>query len=186
MRIVDWRHAPISRLFYRYQQGDEYEEEIAGRVATRRGRGAAHGHDPRRRARSASTRRRAIFDADARRTAAGAQVAREAPRLAGGEGAALRVHDVGRGRRSAASAPTRRAPRGAPTSTCPTSPGLIDPEQFELITRPSAGFVVIRGTAGSGKTTVALHRIAYLAYDDPAIDSDARCSSSSRRRCATT
>jgi len=31
---------------------------------------------------------------------------------------------------------------------------------------------VIRGTAGSGKTTVALHRIAYLAFDDAAIDSN--------------
>ena len=30
---------------------------------------------------------------------------------------------------------------------------------------------MLRGTAGSGKTTVALHRIAYLAYDDPEIDS---------------
>ena len=32
--------------------------------------------------------------------------------------------------------------------------------------------MVIRGAAGSGKTTVALHRIAYLAYEDPTIDSD--------------
>jgi len=31
---------------------------------------------------------------------------------------------------------------------------------------------LIRGTAGSGKTTVALRRIAYLAYDDPRFDSD--------------
>src|SRR5262249_52753645 len=30
--IVDWRNAPISRVFYRYRQGEEYEEEIAGRV----------------------------------------------------------------------------------------------------------------------------------------------------------
>src|SRR5262249_59407734 len=29
--IVDWRNAPISRVFYRYRQGEEYEEEIAGR-----------------------------------------------------------------------------------------------------------------------------------------------------------
>ncbi|MEO0601555.1 MAG: UvrD-helicase domain-containing protein, partial [Myxococcota bacterium] len=34
----------------------------------------------------------------------------------------------------------------------------------------SSGFVVIRGTAGSGKTTVALHRIAYLAFEDPEVD----------------
>ncbi len=31
--------------------------------------------------------------------------------------------------------------------------------------------MVVRGTAGSGKTTVALHRIAYLAYADPNINS---------------
>ena len=49
--------------------------------------------------------------------------------------------------------------------------GLIDPDQFELITKPSIGYLVLRGTAGSGKTTVALHRIAFLAYENPAIDS---------------
>ena len=31
VQIVDWRHAPISRVFYRYRQGDAYDEEIAGR-----------------------------------------------------------------------------------------------------------------------------------------------------------
>ena len=35
LRIVDWRNAPIAQLFYRYQQGDEYEEEIGGRVQER-------------------------------------------------------------------------------------------------------------------------------------------------------
>jgi DNA helicase-2/ATP-dependent DNA helicase PcrA len=30
VRIVDWRHAPVSKIFYRYQQGDEYEEEFGG------------------------------------------------------------------------------------------------------------------------------------------------------------
>src|SRR5690606_23743713 len=34
VRIVDWRNAPISKLFYRYQQGDAYEEEMAGRTFT--------------------------------------------------------------------------------------------------------------------------------------------------------
>src|SRR5690606_15798596 len=43
---------------------------------------------------------------------------------------------------------------------------LIDPRQFELITRPDSGPVVIQGGAGSGKTTIGLHRLAYLAYQD--------------------
>ena len=30
-RIVDWRNAPISRLYYRYNEGDEYEEEFDDR-----------------------------------------------------------------------------------------------------------------------------------------------------------
>ncbi|MBW2255896.1 MAG: hypothetical protein JRI25_15035, partial [Deltaproteobacteria bacterium] len=29
--IVDWRDAPISRLYYEYEEGDDYCEEIAGR-----------------------------------------------------------------------------------------------------------------------------------------------------------
>src|SRR5690606_19655636 len=34
VRIVDWRNAPISKLFYRYRQGESYEEELAGRTVT--------------------------------------------------------------------------------------------------------------------------------------------------------
>jgi DNA helicase-2/ATP-dependent DNA helicase PcrA len=30
VRIVDWRDAPVSRIYYRYSEGDEYEEEFGG------------------------------------------------------------------------------------------------------------------------------------------------------------
>jgi len=169
VRIVDWRNAPISRIFYRYQQGEEYEEEIAGRV-----RG---GEVLVRRTvtiRNQTLRRieapEGVFARDERHAAQWHHMRIELPRLAGGEGAALRAHAAGAGtHRRLGTDPhgiRRRADKHLPDIA-----GLIDQRQFELITQPSSGFVVIRGTAGSGKTTVALHRIAYLAYADPGIDS---------------
>ena len=100
------------------------------------------------------------------------QASQEAPRLSGGEGAALRVHSsgCGTGRRLGTDL---AGIRQRADKRLPDIAGLIDPAQFGLITRPSSGFLAIRGAAGSGKTTVALHRIAYLAYDDPEIDSPA-------------
>src|SRR3954463_5951527 len=32
VQIVDWRNAPVSRLFYRYEEGDAYEERLGDRV----------------------------------------------------------------------------------------------------------------------------------------------------------
>ncbi|MCC6766282.1 MAG: AAA family ATPase [Deltaproteobacteria bacterium] len=167
--IVDWRHAPVSRLFYRYRQGDLFDEEIAGRERS--------GEVLVRRTVTIRDRRlqrvdapEGIFQRDPEAADGWHRIAPETARLAGGEGAALRAHAIGEGA-------TRRlgGPHDGPARAdkhLPDIAGLIDPEQFALITRPTSGFVVIRGAAGSGKTTVALHRIAYLAYDDPKIDSD--------------
>jgi DNA helicase-2/ATP-dependent DNA helicase PcrA len=170
VRIVDWRNAPISRLFYRYAQGEDYEEEVAGRL--RSGTVLAR--------RVVTIRDRALervdapegtFDADAAAPEGWRRVRRGRPRLSGGEGAALRAH-------GSESARTRRFGTGADGSPMradkrlPDIAGLIDPAQFDLIARPDPGLLVVRGVAGSGKTTVALHRVAYLAFDDPAVDSE--------------
>ena len=42
----------------------------------------------------------------------------------------------------------------------------IQREQNKIIRSPLRGDYIIQGTAGSGKTTVALHRIAYLLYNE--------------------
>ncbi len=32
VRVVDWRYAPVASLFYRYREGDDFEEPFPGRV----------------------------------------------------------------------------------------------------------------------------------------------------------
>ncbi|HVM96289.1 MAG TPA: 3'-5' exonuclease [Candidatus Acidoferrales bacterium] len=170
IRIVDWRNAPVSRIFYRYQQGDEYEEEIADRTMS--GEVVAR--------RTVAIRNKVlqrieapegVFVAETERPEAWRKLQIETPRLAGGEGSALRAHEPGQATHRRFGTDIEGTHRRA-DKHLPDIAGLIDKAQFDLITKPSIGFVVIRGTAGSGKTTVALHRIAYLAYDDAAIDSN--------------
>ncbi|MCX5745185.1 MAG: AAA family ATPase, partial [Proteobacteria bacterium] len=159
--IVDWRNAPISRIYYRYEEGDDYEEEIAGRrvegmVSARRNISISKGNLRRIGAPQGT------FLKDARGTWVTA-VGQIAPVLHGGMGKAVRpVAATGVKGKLGVHHGVARADKGLPEIAA-----LIDKEQFELITQPSSGIVVIQGGAGSGKTTVALHRIAYLNFQDP-------------------
>ncbi|HKK50786.1 MAG TPA: ATP-binding domain-containing protein [Myxococcota bacterium] len=169
VRIVDWRDAPISRIFYGYRQGEDYDEEIAGRerqgiVLARRMVRIRDGVLERVQAPEGDFMLDVAEPTGWRRNPLGT------PRLAGGEAAALRF---GEGDAVARSRRMGEGPSGEPLRAdkhLPEITSLIDPAQFGLITRPARGYLVIRGSAGSGKTTVALHRIAYLAYADPRID----------------
>ncbi len=158
VRIVDWRDAPVSRLYYRYDEGDEYDEtfgdrEVTGRVASRRSvtiidRELRRIHAPQ----GAFARH---SGGDWRRLAASAL------RLQGGQGAAIRVEQHHRPGRLGIGGDDGPEDKHLREITA-----LIDRRQFELITRPDSGLVVIQGGAGSGKTTIGLHRLAYLAYQD--------------------
>ncbi len=164
VQIVDWRNAPVSRIYYRYEEGDDYEEEIAGRrtegmVEVRRNVSIAKGNLRRIGAPQGT------FLRDARGTWLEA-VGTLAPVLHGGMGKAARpvvptgpVRD--KGKLGIHHGTTVRADKGLPEIAA-----LIDKEQFELISHPESGIVVIQGGAGSGKTTVALHRVAYLNFQD--------------------
>ena len=154
--VVDWRDAPISRIYYLYDEGDDYDEDIGGRF--REGELEV---------------RRTLFirNGELLRVSNGTDtfvkidkqwesVEQAAMKLAGGEGTSLRkgspiTSQLGGGKNLRA------------TKFLPDIAALIDPEQFDLITANQSGVMIIRGSAGSGKTTVTLHRIAYLIFNNP-------------------
>ena len=153
VRIVDWRNAPISKIFYQCHEGDEYEatfaeREISGEVVTRRILAVSGGELER-----VGTSERTWVRGDGGEWT---DLRSQEARLAGGAQKALRASSLGTG-----------AGGGRRDRHLPAIASLLDPEQFRLITQPEAGLVVIEGSAGSGKTTVGLHRIAYLHFQNP-------------------
>jgi DNA helicase-2/ATP-dependent DNA helicase PcrA len=160
VQIVDWRDAPVSRVYYRYEEGDDYDEifgdrMVEGEVITRRSLAIAQGKLRRIGSPQGTFMRRA--DDSWVRAGGSATV------LKGGQGSAPR--------------PSHYKPIGKlgidrdghvrEDKHLPEIAALIDARQFDLITRPESGLVVIQGGAGSGKTTIGLHRMAYLAYQQP-------------------
>jgi DNA helicase-2/ATP-dependent DNA helicase PcrA len=161
VQIVDWRNAPVSRVYYRYEEGDDYEEEIAGRrvegfIEARRNVSIARGN----------LRRIGAPQGTFLKGATGTwvqAVGQLTPVLHGGMGKAARpVAAKGEKGKLGVHHGVVRADK-----VLPEIAALIDNAQFELISQPSSGIVVIQGGAGSGKTTVALHRVAYLNFQDP-------------------
>jgi len=182
VQIVDWRNAPVSRLFYRYEEGDAYEERLGdrlveGEVLARR-TVAIVDSDLRRVASPQGTYSRDLRTGAWREIAARQarlQIARDGsaaalvPASASGAAPAPTTADAG-----ATQAPATRGKLGLdengarrPDRHLPAIAALIDPRQFELITQPASGLIAVQGSAGSGKTTIGLHRIAYLAFADP-------------------
>jgi DNA helicase-2/ATP-dependent DNA helicase PcrA len=130
-RIVDWKKAPLSKLYYHYKEGDEFAEEIQGTdrygtVILRRQVEIEHG------------------------------ILR---RITHSQGALVLTDD---GWRKAGDPAVRSSAPFSASSSLPDVLSFISAAQFDAITRDAQSPVLIQGVAGSGKTTVALHRAAWL------------------------
>jgi DNA helicase II / ATP-dependent DNA helicase PcrA len=157
IRIVDWRDAPVSRLYYRYQEGEDYSEVfgnkvVDGEVITRRSLSIV----------DSQLRRITCPQGTFARVASGGfrRIDTASTQLRGGEGSASRPQQERRGALGVGDSAL------SDDKSLREITALIDARQFDLITRPDSGLVVIQGGAGSGKTTIGLHRLAYLAYND--------------------
>ncbi|MBU8898093.1 DNA helicase [Corallococcus sp. H22C18031201] len=154
VRVIDWRFAPVARVFYGYEEGDAYEESFGDRISEG----------------TVTARRLVVIERGVlTRVSVGARVLERAPEgawrragmgaaalLAGGTGKAARPEFLGVGKGQALSADAFGVT------------ALLDAEQYEAVSTGADEPLLVLGSAGSGKTTVALHRLAKIAFDAPA------------------
>lgn len=147
--INDWRNAPIASLFFNYREGEEFEHELPGRLSigrvTKRRLIAIKDEQLVSITTPHITLRRIQESEEWELIEAGSSV----PQMRGGSGASHRAMSFGTGQ------------SGKPS---PEVSALLDPNQYAALTSHEDDPVLILGGAGSGKTTVALHRLASLNF----------------------
>ena len=148
--IIDWRHAPVSKIFFNYRVGEDYEEDLPNRTAigevlVRNILTIQDGNIVHLATADGSYR---LGEDKKWRKETGANFV---PTLVGGEGAANRQMTLGSGMGGLVG---------------PQVSALLDKEQFEILNSDPNEPLMILGSAGCGKTTVALHRMALLNFQD--------------------
>lgn len=148
--VIDWRHAPMAKIYFNYREGEEFDEELPGKevqgtVSMRNMLTISNGRlvqimGPK------SSLRKSPDSVWAKESNFGL------PTFKGGQGTAQRKLVFGTGQAG---------------KIGPEVAALLDKDQYRLLNADEETPLMILGGAGSGKTTVALHRLAHLAYQDP-------------------
>ena len=170
--IVDWKNAPISKIFYRYQEGDEYvenigERELEGKLVAKRMLLIENGNLLR-----IKWPGGILEDFSSKDNVKNNWhlVNHSRPRLEIGHEKILNEMKKNESPNFGSSKKTNLNFSGYRIDKhLRQITSLVDSKQFELITHSESGIVLIQGGAGSGKTTVALHRLAYLMAKKPKV-----------------
>lgn len=143
--VTDWRKAEISKLYYEWEEGDAYEETV-GKLE-----------------RTGTIERKFAYGIQRR----------ELLSLSSGLGDWRKSGGEWGGSEQRNATAERKELAGDHRMVDIIS--LISPEQFEMISRRHEGCFVILGGAGSGKTTVVLHRLSLLLFNHPQFYRPERC-----------
>jgi DNA helicase IV len=143
--VVDWRKAEISKLYYEWDEGENYEEDIGPRE------------------RSGVIEKKISYGIRNR----------ELLSIQTGAGILVKTDGVwgDQGQQNASAG--RKESVGDHRMVDIVA--LISREQFKLITQQHEGCLYLTGGAGCGKTTVALHRLSYLLFNHPELFRPQRC-----------
>jgi DNA helicase-2/ATP-dependent DNA helicase PcrA len=128
-RIIDWKKAPIAKLYYEYKEGDEYSEDILGkeRVGTIL-------------VKNQLDIKKSILK---RISCSQGEFAKDPT--------STTWHKI-----------AEKLSSSSQDNTLPEIASLLSPEQFALIRDNLSKSLLIQGVAGSGKTSIAVHRLAWL------------------------
>ena len=167
MRIIDWRKAPISQLYYDYDEGDSYHDDIAGveREGKIRLKRAYRGE------------RDVLSNIELKDTSY--------QKYKG------QWHKEKKTFQKPFSLEEKQKIKELLVEANNHSPlpiwkelehgylthilSLLSPDQFRLISSDLNHPVIVQGSAGTGKTTVALHRLAWLLFEDNSKAKEANC-----------
>ena len=142
--VIDWRQAPLARIFFEYREGDEYEVEIHGKI------------------RKGDLIQRNIVTIQ-KGSLLGLQF--EGHKLIRDDSEhwvfeSAQILD-GLSRTSDISVQCNQSLLSGGNLSA-----LLDKDQYELLQACDRSVLLVIGGAGSGKTTVALHRLAQLHFLD--------------------
>lgn len=172
-RIIDWRESPLAAIYYNHKEGESYSEEINGKdregdVQLRRSYRGKKGELEAIELPSAILTRSKNSQGNEEWTTA-EKTSTNVPVIVTGKGPQkVKMQPF-------APPPQARSRGSEHDGHLPQILSLLTPDQYRLITSPADQPIVIQGGAGSGKTTVALHRLAWLLHEKNSDAAAERC-----------